>query len=337
MLPAAGIIAAAMLLAALSGCSAESSVKSATSDNEERVCDFYRAVDAGDAPDIYLITKALNNTYWDSLIEGACDSARDLGVNLYVGGTYRESYVDELRKLIREAGEKKPAAVIVSPQNTAGIIQEINDIKRSGIVVIFVDSFLNDADFDMCYMTDNINAGRLVAENVLKSLQEEGTDESEELQIGIEVGSMQSQTIMERLAGFNGYWSRSAPDSWKVIEDISSNDGDVAVAESDARNYMSYPALKVLLGLNNGSTVGIANAVAAEERKDLIVVGFDYSDEIARLIDDGSYNASTVVQRQYDMGAKSVESALDFANGAGSVYKYVDTGVEFITKDDVNE
>ena len=123
----------------------------------------------------------------------------------------------------------------------------------------------------------------------------------------------------------------------RVLEDISSNDGDVAVAESDARNYMSYPALKVLLGLNNGSTVGIANAVAAEERKDLIVVGFDYSDEIARLIDDGSYNASTVVQRQYDMGAKSVESALDFANGAGSVYKYVDTGVEFITKDDVNE
>ncbi len=324
----------------IAGCSLSSSDNAVSESREERVCDFYLATDeeAKDSPNIYLITKARNNVYWDSLIAGAVEGADSDGVNLYVGGITRESYVDDLRDLIHEAGDNKADAVIVSPQNTTDIIREINRLKEIGIPVIFVDSLLNETDFDICYMTDNMHAGSLAAKGILDSLRREGRGEEEELLVGIEVGSLQSQTIMERMAGFNGYWSKNAPGSWRIIENISCNDGDAAKAKQDADDYMDeYPNLAVLVGLNNGSTVGIANSVMDRARTDIVVVGFDYSDEIAAMIDDTRYNATTIVQRQYSMGMESVKEAGELIKGEKPEYKFVDTGVVLVSKDNVDD
>jgi ribose transport system substrate-binding protein len=162
--------------------------------------------------------------------------------------------------------------------------------------------------------------------------------EEEDLFAGIEVGSAQSQTIMERLAGFNGYWNRNAPDRWKVVEEISSNGGDIVKAQEDVERYMdAYPDLGALVGLNNGSTIGIVNAVYERGRKDLTVIGFDYSDEMAAMIADPDMDASAVVQKQYDMGWKAVETACDIAQGLLPSGRYTDTGVELVTKDNVND
>ena len=170
-----------------------------------------------------MINKARNNTYWDSLISGASECAFDRGANLYIGGTMRESYVEELCALVREVRNRKADAVIISPQNSSQMTAELNELKRTGCSVIFVDSFLNSTSFDACFMTDNVRAGHLAAEHVLKRLRAKGVSEEEDLFAGIEVGSAQSQTIMERLAGFNGYWNRNAPDRWKVVDEIISN------------------------------------------------------------------------------------------------------------------
>ena len=52
-----------------------------------------------------------------------------------------------------------------------------------------------------------------------------------------------------------------------------------------AKELLEYPNLKGVFGTNSGSTVGFARAVKEQERKDLALVGFDYSEEIAELID----------------------------------------------------
>ena len=82
-----------------------------------------------------------------------------------------------------------------------------------------------------------------------------------------------------------------------------------------------------LIGLNNGSTVGLCRGLVEKGRKDVVLVGFDYSDDIAALIEDGEYQVSTMVQRQYNMGYGSVESAIDICNGNELMYKFVNTGI----------
>ena len=66
------------------------------------------------------------------------------------------------------------------------------------------------------------------------------------------------------------------------------------------------------------------------------MVGFDYSPEVAEIIEDGNYNVSLMLQRQYDMGYKGVESALLLLNGETIELKFVDTGGVVLNKDTVN-
>ena len=97
-----------------------------------------------------------------------------------------------------------------------------------------------------------------------------GRMDTESLTVGIDSGRAESQTILERLAGFQEYWSDYAPKSWKVIEDIKINYGDIELAEKQGYEFMdSKRDLAGLAGLNNGSTVGLARSVVQRARTDL--------------------------------------------------------------------
>lgn len=105
---------------------------------------------------------------------------------------------------------------------------------------------------------------------MLKLLRQNGRMDTESLTVGIDIGMAESQTILERLAGFQEYWSDYAPKSWKVIEDIKINYGDIELAEKQGYEFMdSKRDLVGLAGLNNGSTVGLARSVVQRARTDL--------------------------------------------------------------------
>lgn len=287
--------------------------------------------------DIYLITKGYGNFYWDTLRGGARDAADDLNCNLYVAGTPSESHLEILAELMRDAVEAGADAIIVSPADIPEILEAADQVKKAGIPLVFVDTILNGKEFDACFATDNMQAGRLAAKEMLKLLHQNGKYDTESLSVGIDIGMAESQTILERLAGFQEYWSNYAPKSWKVIEDIKINNGDMDLAEEQGYGFMDANSnLAGLVGLNNGSTVGLARCVVQRKRTDLVMVGFDYSEEMKELISGGEYRAASIVQRQYDMGYDSVEQSLKLIAGDNVEYRYVDTGVQQVDHDNVN-
>lgn len=288
-------------------------------------------------PNIYLITKGYGSDYWDTLRQGARDAAENHDCNLYIAGTPSESHLELLAVLMQDAIDAGADAVLISPADVPEIEQMSAEIKAAGIPLILVDTILNGKRFDVCFATDNMQAGRLAAKETLRLLYKAGKQEQEALSVGIDIGSSKSQTILGRLAGFQEYWSNNAPGTWKVIEDIKINDGDIDAAEQQSREFMdTYSNLAALVGLNNGSTVGLARGIVKRKRTDLVLVGFDYSQEMQNMIADRTYYAASIVQRQYDMGYKGVEQALKFLSGDSAEYKYVDTGVQQVNYDNVN-
>lgn len=277
---------------------------------------------------VCLITKSYGSNYWDTLIKGAVDSAEERDVNLYIAGVKNENDTDRLAELINEALLMKPDAIILSPADTKEINDAVIRINEAGIPLIYVDTILNGPQFDACYMTDNMEAGRMVAQDMIKKLTAQGHTEEESINIGINIGSKKSQTIIERLAGFNEYWSNNAPKNWKIINKISCNEGNSDIAHDQCLEYMNnYNNLAGLIGLNNGSTVGLCQGIVESGRTDIVLIGFDYSDEIASLIADINYSVSTMVQSQYNMGYESVKKAIEINNKQTSLFKYYDTGV----------
>lgn len=287
---------------------------------------------------VYLIVKILeNSSYWQVIMDGAKDGGDDFDCNVYVSGSYSETDWESHERLLDEAASAGADAVLLAPNDSVNLSEKIDQIYHRGIPIVLIDTIANTDSYDICYMTDNLMAGQKAAEEMIALLRKNGTAESESIQIGIQVGVTSSLTIIERLAGFFQYWSKNAPPSWEVIPDLRCNEGDVEKAVTCAEELLDYPALRGVFGTNNGSTVGFARAVKAQERTDIVVVGFDYSEEMAELIHDDAYTVSTVLQKQYDMGYTGVASALKLIDGEEMPVRFSDTGVIIVNRDTLNQ
>lgn len=323
------------LLILLSGCAALQE-QQAVEETKFASETFREQVDNG-RPNIYLITKGYGSDYWDTLRQGAANAAEEYDCNLYVAGTQTESHFEVLAELMQDALDRGADAIILSPADTPEIMQMTKKVKMADVPLVFVDTILNAEDFDACFATDNMEAGRLAARETIRLLERMGKQPEEAVSVGIDIGSAQSQTILERLAGFQEYWSSHTPGTWKVVDDIKINDGDMETAERQCYEFMDgCRDLAALVGLNNGSTVGLARGLLKKKRTDLVLVGFDYSQEMKELIEEGTYLTASIVQRQYDMGYEGVFAAVKLLGGGTVPYRYVDTGVQQVTGDNVN-
>lgn len=106
-------------------------------------------------------------------------------------------------------------------------------------------------------------------------------------------------------------------------------EGDAAKSQGIAENYITQGVVGIF-GCNEGSTNGAGNAVKAAGA-DVVCVGFDKSDAILGLIQDG-YILATMAQNPDVMGAEGVKAAVAALNGENLGGAVTDTGVSVLTK-----
>lgn len=287
---------------------------------------------------IYVIVKVLGNQYWSVLQAGAEKAGKDLGCNVVVIGTALESDIEGQLTLLQNAVSAQADGIVIAPLDSVSLNAPITEAYKSGIPVVLVDTVINSDNYSAALLTDNVKAGQAAAEELLKKLKDSGVKETEEAQIAIQVGSTGSQTINDRVKGFNEYWSANAPQAWTVLNnDIKVNEGDISKAVGFCQDFLTtYPNLKGVFGPNNGSTVGFVTGLTESKRQDISMVGFDFSSEIETMIRSGEFNVASVVQRQYFMGYDGVKTALELAEGKTVADKTIDTGVILVDKTNVD-
>lgn len=331
------LIGAMLLLstASLSGCEKNETAEVSSYTVPEYTEEYYAG---DDRPNIYLVVKNLTSSYWQVIIDGVRDAGKEYNCNIYSSGSNAETEWYIQSDLADIAVSRGADAIVFAPNDSVKLSPKVSEIHNSGVPMILVDTVVNTEDYDICYMTDNLRAGQNAAMEMLNRLEYSGLSESENAYVAIQVGGTSSQTINERLAGFCQYWTKNAPESWKILDEVKCNEGDIDKAVSCAESFFSsYEGIKGVFGCNNGSTVGFARYIKDNELKDISVVGFDYSPEMKELIEDPDYNSATMLQKQYDMGYRAVETALDIMEGKQPTVKFVDTGVVVVNKDSLSD
>lgn len=236
--------------------------------------------------------------------------------------------------MIDEAIESGASGILLAPATSDELVESCKKARESGIYVALIDSSINQCEFDACYMTDNVNAGQMAAKEMLRLLNEAGNLPSEELEVGIMLSSDTSQAMINRVSGFLEYWSLHSPEKWDIAQDIYLNGGNVEKAQSDAKKLIDqHENLKGIFGCNNTSTIGIASELLEENRKDIVLVGFDMADITVQIIQNPDYFAGTLMQRQDQMGYLGLNALYDFVSGSRYEQKYFDTGVVLIDAD----
>lgn len=345
------LLAAAMAVTGLAGCSsqssggaaataaAESTGKETAPEKSEAAKTDAKAEKKDGEKTIYVIVKVLGNQYWSVLQAGAEQAGRELGCNVVVVGTALESDIEGQLTLLQNAVSAQADGIVIAPLDSVSLDAPITEANNSGIPVVLVDTVIKSDNYGAALLTNNVEAGKTAAEELIRRLKDRGIAETEEAQIAIQVGSTGSQTINDRVKGFNEYWDANAPQSWKVLNnDIKVNDGDISKAVGFCQDFITtYPNLKAVFGPNNGSTVGFVTGITESNRTDISMVGFDFSAEIETMIRSGQYDVASVVQRQFYMGYDGVRTALEMSDGGTVKEKTIDTGVILVDKTNVDD
>lgn len=319
------IVLSAVMTLGLAACSNTATTKTAGSADGKKT--------------VYFLTKILGNQYWSVVEQGAKDAAAELGVNLVVTGLASEAEVEKQVQQLQDAVSAKSDAIVIGPVDSTAMANPVTDAFKSNIPVVIVDTMINSDNYSAALMTNNVEAGKTAAKEMIARLKVKGVKETDKAQIAIQIGSSGSQTIIDRLKGFNEYWNANAPKTWEVLnKDIKVNDGDITKAVGFTQDFLTtYPNLKGVFGPNNGSTVGFVTGLKEANRTDIVMVGFDFSKEIELMIKEGKFEAASVVQKQYMMGYEGVKTAIDLSNGKKPAERLVDTGVQVVDKTNIDK
>ena len=223
---------------------------------------------------------------------------------------------------INNAVADEADAILLAANGPDAVTSALEEAQSAGVKIVYVDSA---ADFPavQTLATDNEAAGKTAGDEMLKALDAAGVKEGK---IGIVNVNAATASCVAREKGF-----RSAFDGtgFELLETQYGN-GDAAASKDIAANYITSGAVG-MFGANEGSTVGIGNAI--QEAGDKVVgVGFDKSDTILDLIKNG-YLLATMAQNPDVMGYEGVKTAVNALTGADTGAENVDTGVSVITKD----
>lgn len=210
---------------------------------------------------------------------------------------------------------------MVAANGPDAISSALNEAIAAGVKVVYVDSPAN-VEAEATFSTDNKAAGQTAGETMLAELEAQGITSGS---IGIVNVNAATASTVAREEGFRATFEGT---DFELLE-TQYGEGDAAKSQSIAENYITQGVVGIF-GCNEGSTTGAGNANKAADGS-VIVVGFDKSDAILGLIEDG-FVLATMAQNPDVMGYEGVKAAVAALNGEDLGGAVTDTGVSVLTK-----
>ncbi len=270
---------------------------------------------------VYLITMDKMDMHWVSVDAGASTMAKALGLDYKWDAPDGKDNADQI-EVLNNAIAEKPAVILLAATDPQGIAKTVEEAQAQGIIVMYVDSPAA-APVPVTLSTDNYAAGKLAAQTMIAELDAAGKTSGK---IGIVSVNTATNSTMNREAGFRDVFTADGRFELLTTE---YKEGLAAESQEAATNFiMGNPDLVGLYGANEGSTVGVGNAIKAEA-PEIIGVGFDKSDAILGLLKDGTLKGA-MAQNPFTMGYLGVAEAYAAINGLSTGPAVIDTGVSVL-------
>lgn len=275
---------------------------------------------------IALITMDSVDQHWVSLKEGAEEEAKADGVTV---DFMAPDVKDDAKQIecINNAVAGGYDAILVAANSEDAVSGALQEAVDAGIKIVYVDSPAN-VEAEATFSTDNKAAGKTAGEEMIKALEDKGVKDGS---IGIVNINNSTNTAIQREAGFREAFEGT---DYELLE-TQFCEGDAAKAQTIAENYITEGVVGIY-GTNEGASTGVGNAIKASGSDEIIGVGFDKSDTLKGLIEDG-YLVCTMAQNPDQMGKLGVQACIKALNGEDLGGEVTDTGVSVLTKEALAE
>lgn len=288
--------------------------------------------DASAAPEtigtVGMSISTLSNPFFVTLTEGAEAEAADLGIELITtdAGDDAAKQAADIEELLGKGID----VLVVNPVDADAIAASVEAAAEKGVKVIAVDRRVNGAEVDCTIASDNHDGAAMATEFIVNALGEDAV-------VAEITGTAGSSATIERGAG-----CRSVLLPGEAIKDVNDEAGETVVnITSECGNFnreggkaameailAANPDVQAVFAHNDEMALGAIEAIAG---KDIMVVGFDATEDGLAAIKEGTM-AATVAQRPELMGATAMETAQKIIVGK-SFLKDIAVDVALVTAD----
>lgn len=262
-----------------------------------------------------------NNPFFVTLAEGAKKAAKQAGVPLTVVDASDDAtkQVSDIEDLV----SKNVSVLIVNPVDSDAVTGAVEAAIAKGVRVISVDRVVNGVDIDCQIASDNVAGAELATQYIVDTL-------GENVKTAELVGTSGASASIDRSQGFHNIADKKLKVVASQTADFDRTQG-MTVMENMLQADSSIQA--VFAG-NDEMALGAVEAISGA-KKDVLVVGFDATDDAIEAISQGRMGA-TIAQQPDLIGSTAVENAIRLTKGE-SIPKEIPVEVTLITKDTVDK
>lgn len=263
-----------------------------------------------------------NNPYFVAMKDGLDKFASEKKVSLKVADAQDDAarQADDIQNFISQNVD----AILINPVDSKAVVSSIKAANSANIPVILIDRGSEGGDVLTTVASDNVEAGKMAAEFVVKELGEKA--KAFELS-----GVPGASATVDRGKGFN----KIAKTKLDVLSSQSAN-FDRAKALNTAQNMIQgHKDVQVIFAQNDEMALGAAQAVKSAGLKDILIVGIDGQPDAHDAIKNGDITA-TIAQQPAKMGEIAIQAAIDHYQGK-KVKKTTVSPIYLVTKETVDQ
>jgi ribose transport system substrate-binding protein len=265
----------------------------------------------------------LNNPFFVAMRDGAQKEADSKNVNLIVddGNNDAAKQLSQIQDLIQQ----KVDAIILNPVSSQSLTSAVQLANKANIPVITLDRSVDGGKIASFIASDNVLAGKMAADQLIKALN--GKGKVVELQ-----GVIGTSAERDREQGFDKEMATA-----KGIQIVAKQPADFD--RSKALNVMqnilqSQPDVQGVFAQNDEMALGALKAIQSANKKGVAVIGIDGEKEAISNVQNGTMYAD-IAQQPGQEGALGVDNALKLINketvpaSIPSPLKLVNKGAQF--------
>lgn len=251
---------------------------------------------AGDGS-VTLALSTQTNPFFVQLRDGAQAKADELGITLNIQDASDDAST-QINQL-NNAASSGADVVIVNPTDSDAVVPAVEALNNADIPVIAVDRSSNGGEVASFIASDNVAGGRQAADALAAAIGEEGD-------VIVLQGIAGSSASRDRGQGFNE--GIAAYPNINVVATQTAGFDRTRGLDVASNLLQAHPNVKAIFAENDEMALGALEALGARAGEDVMVIGFDGTDDGLAAVQDGRMVA-TIAQQPGELGAQAVEQA----------------------------
>lgn len=285
------IVTLALLTACSSGVSDDEGTKEESATTEE----------GSGSVTIGLSISTLDNPFFVTLHDAILEKAEAEGMEVIVSNAQDDpsKEISGIEDLIQQDVD----ILLINPTDSAAVSSAVESANSAGIPVITIDRSADSGEVETLITSDNVAGGEMAAQYILDQLGENA--KVVELE-----GIPGASAARERGEGFH----KVADEKLDVVVSQTANfdRGEGMTVMEDI--IQGNPEIQAVFAHNDEMALGAVEAIKAAGLDDILIVGFDGTEDALAAIESGDLDA-TIAQQPVVMAEKAIEAVGKVLNG----------------------